>query len=408
MGTLHVTIRNSLTNCLVFSGDDISEALTVRELQDLFSRDLPMKLFSDGVQLDEGALLGEVLRSNRGLASGAPPEGLRLSVALARLSVREVVEATIAGRALRNDDLDILNELAEHYQVVGRIGKGHFAHIYRGLRKGVDSEELVAIKQLDIDSEEDGIPVAQLREVSLMKQMDHPNIIRLLEVHMTSFAIFLVYEHLDVDLWSFLQRTPDYFVDGRALVSAARQCSEGLHHCHVQRIVHRDLKPQNVLMRVKTMTMKLADFGMARSFSLLPRLYTPEVVTLWYRAPELLLGERTSSTALDIWSLGCLCSEMATSRPLFPGDSEIGTLLRIFRARGTPNESVWPGVTQLQHFQSTFPQWQDTRLAEVAAQGPALGERGIDLILGCLAYVPQDRLTSRRVLMHDFLRQGAK
>ena len=103
---------------------------------------------------------------------------------------------------------------------------------------------------------------------------------------------------------------------------------------------------------------KLADFGLARAFGVPVRNFTHEVVTLWYRPPEILLGEKIYSTAVDIWSLGCIFAEMLTKKPLFPGDSEIDQLFRIFRLLGTPDETIWPGVTQLQDFNSSFPSWE--------------------------------------------------
>ena len=105
-----------------------------------------------------------------------------------------------------------------------------------------------------------------------------------------------------------------------------------------------DLKPQNMLVDAHSGTLKLADFGIARAFTVPLRPYTHEVITLWYRAPEILLGGSEYSVPVDIWSVGTVVSEMATGRPLFPGDSEIDQLLKIFKVRGTPNEDVWPGV----------------------------------------------------------------
>jgi len=310
------------------------------------------------------------------------------------------------GRPVRADDQATLDDLNRRFLVLAKVGAGTFANVYKALRQDTDPETLVAIKKLQIDEEEGGVPAAQIREVSLVKQLDHPHIVKMMDIATTSTSLLLVFELLDMDLRAFMRSSPDYFTGRSQLWSAAHQCSIGLHHCHVQRIIHRDLKPQNVLVDVSTMTLKLADFGLARSFSVPTRSYTPEVVTLWYRAPELLLGQWTCSTSLDIWSLACVIAEMATNRPLFPGDSEIDTLFRIFRLLGTPKESSWPGVTQLQHYQAVFPQWEDTLLVDIAQQGPALREDGIDLLKGCLRYSPKERLSSRRILLHPFFKNG--
>lgn len=131
----------------------------------------------------------------------------------------------------------------------------------------------------------------------------------------------------------------------------------GIAICHSNRIVHRDLKPQNILIDTKSNSVKLADFGLARAFGLPVKTYTHEVVTLWYRAPEILLGQKQYSTPVDMWSVGCIFAEMAQKKPLFCGDSEIDQIFKIFRIMGTPKECIWPGVNSLPDFKATFPRW---------------------------------------------------
>lgn len=122
--------------------------------------------------------------------------------------------------------------------------------------------------------------------------------------------------------------------------------------------MHRDLKPSNLLVDESGQHIKLADFGLARTFGLPLKSYTHEVVTLWYRAPEILLGQKVYSTAVDMWSVGCIFFEMAHKRPLFYGDSEIGQIFKIFKIMGTPTDETWQGIDDLPDFKATFPQWR--------------------------------------------------
>lgn len=136
-----------------------------------------------------------------------------------------------------------------------------------------------------------------------------------------------------------------------------RQLFDGLAYLHSHRILHRDLKPQNILIDHEG-HIKLADFGLSRCFMIPVRAYTHEVVTLWYRAPELLLGSKLYGPAVDVWSLACIMSEIVSKTALFPGDSEIDQIYKVFKICGTPNEDTWPGCSTLPDFRKTFPVWQ--------------------------------------------------
>merc|ERR550539_893899 len=142
-------------------------------------------------------------------------------------------------------------------------------------------------------------------------------------------------------------------LSGSLVKSYTHQLLKGLNFCHSKRIIHRDLKPQNLLID-RNGALKLADFGLARAFGIPLRSYTHEVVTLWYRAPEVLMGSRKYSTPVDIWSVGCIFAEMVNGQPLFPGNSDADQLQKIFKILGTPNETNWPAVTELPEWKTDF------------------------------------------------------
>lgn len=291
------------------------------------------------------------------------------------------------------------SEIFGKFQIVEKLGEGTYGKVYKALHK--TTQEPYALKKIRILYEEEGVPSTAIREVSLLKECDHPNVIKLHEVHSNASALYLVFEFLDMDLRMYLKRNGQ-FTESMLLKSAVYQCFRGIEYCHSHRVLHRDLKPQNVLIDVDARRLVLADFGLARAYSVPLRAYTHEVVTLWYRAPEILLGTSKYATPMDMWSLGCIVAEMATAQALFPGDSEIDTIFKIFRVLGTPNEEVWPGVTTLRDFKQTFPNWHDTHFVDVRAAGPALGDEGLDILAACLRYNPIDRPSARRLLQHSF------
>jgi serine/threonine protein kinase len=149
----------------------------------------------------------------------------------------------------------------------------------------------------------------------------------------------------------------------------------------------------------KNGNLKLADFGLARAFGIPLRSYTHEVVTLWYRAPEVLLGSKLYSTTVDIWSIGCIFGEMVLKQAVFPGDSEIDQLFRVFRILGTPNEEMWPGVSQLPDYKETFPHWSPKDLDQVFSK---LEPKGRELLGMLLTYYPGHRISAKRALLHEY------
>ncbi|NXW09082.1 CDK3 kinase, partial [Fregetta grallaria] len=246
--------------------------------------------------------------------------------------------------------------------------------------------------------ETEGVPSTAIREISLLKELKHPNIVRLLDVIHSQKKLYLVFEYLNQDLKKYMDSSRTGELPLSLVKNYLFQLLQGVSFCHSHRVIHRDLKPQNLLIN-EAGAIKLADFGLARAFGVPLRTYTHEVVTLWYRAPEILLGCKYYSTAVDIWSIGCIFAEMVTRKALFPGDSEIDQLFRIFRTLGTPTEATWPGVTQLPDYKGDFPRWARKEMKEIV---PNLDRDGRDLLVQLLLYDPSTRISAKAALNHQY------
>lgn len=208
--------------------------------------------------------------------------------------------------------------------------------------------------------------------------------------------LYLVFEYLDQDLKRYMDSVSG--LRPMLVKSYLFQLINGIAFCHSKRVLHRDLKPQNLLID-STGKLKLADFGLARAFGIPVRHYTHEVVTLWYRAPEILLGARKYSTPVDIWSIGCIFAEMVMRAPLFPGDSEIDQLHKIFNALGTPTQEMWNGVEELPDYSTRFPNWRKRHIGETVRN---LDTQGLDLLSQMLIYDPVQRISASKALEHPY------
>lgn len=287
----------------------------------------------------------------------------------------------------------------DQYEKVEKIGEGTYGVVYKARDRLTN--ETIALKKIRLEQEDEGVPSTAIREISLLKEMQHGNIVRLQDVVHSEKRIYLVFEYLDLDLKKHMDSCPELAKNPRLIKTFLYQILRGIAYCHSHRVLHRDLKPQNLLIDRRTNALKLADFGLARAFGIPVRTFTHEVVTLWYRAPEILLGSRHYSTPVDVWSVGCIFAEMVNQKPLFPGDSEIDELFKIFRVLGTPNEETWPGVSSLPDFKSAFPKWPPKDLASVA---PNLEPAGIDLLSKMLYLEPSRRITARNALEHEYFK----
>jgi len=286
---------------------------------------------------------------------------------------------------------------------VKTIGSGTYGVVYKGINK--EANETIAIKKIKIELESEGVPSTALREISILRDLKHQNIVDLKDVVCSENKLYLLFEYLEIDLKKYLDSLPEEeFLEEDIIKSFMFQLLEGVAYCHSKKIIHRDLKPQNLLLD-QNGRLKIADFGLARAFSIPIRPYTKEVLTLWYRAPEILLGCVEYSTPVDIWSIGCIFAELCLKKPFFQGDYDIDQLFKIFKIMGTPDKDVWPELKNMPHYKDTFPKWQPKKLEECI---PNLDSNGLSLILKMLAYDPSQRITAKQALLHPYFKNFNK
>ncbi|KAH0147194.1 Pkinase-domain-containing protein, partial [Aureobasidium melanogenum] len=288
------------------------------------------------------------------------------------------------------------------FQQLEKLGEGTYATVrllqlvFKGRNR--QTGEFVALKEIHLDSEE-GTPSTAIREISLMKELKHENIVRLHDVIHTENKLMLVFEFMDKDLKKYMDsRGERGMLDPVTIKSFMHQLLRGIAFCHDNRVLHRDLKPQNLLINNKGQ-LKLADFGLARAFGIPVNTFSNEVVTLWYRAPDVLLGSRTYNTSIDIWSAGCIMAEMYTGRPLFPGTTNEDQLQKIFRLMGTPSERSWPGISQFPEYKPNFPVYATQDLRNIL---PQVDPVGLQLLSAMLQLRPELRISATQALQHPW------
>ncbi|KAJ8344854.1 hypothetical protein SKAU_G00290470 [Synaphobranchus kaupii] len=289
----------------------------------------------------------------------------------------------------------------EDYEILVEIGEGAYGKVYKA-RETKDMQRLVALKKLNIQNDpESGIPAFMIREVALLRKTEyfnHPNVVKLLNVSAVlrnrTLDLTLVFEYIDQDLTTFLASAPASGLSLEKIKDVMRQLLGGLDFLHTNMLVHRDLKPDNVLVSSRG-EVKIADFGLARIYSHQIAL-TPCVVTLWYRAPEVLLHS-VYMPSVDVWSAGCIFAELFLLRPLFREFSETRLLQKIFEVIGLPGEEDWPAESPVQYSSTWGTGAGSTQLL------PNLSQQENDLLSQCLAFNPAKRISASRALAHSFL-----
>ncbi|XP_066440761.1 cyclin-dependent kinase 14 isoform X1 [Eleutherodactylus coqui] len=287
---------------------------------------------------------------------------------------------------------------ADSYEKLEKLGEGSYATVYKG--KSKVNGKLVALKVIRLQ-EEEGTPFTAIREASLLKGLKHANIVLLHDIIHTKETLTLVFEYVHTDLCQYMDKYPGGLLPDNVKLFLY-QLLRGLSYIHQGHILHRDLKPQNLLIS-DTGELKLADFGLARAKSVPSHTYSNEVVTLWYRPPDVLLGSTEYSTCLDMWGVGCIFIEMIQGVAAFPGMKDIQDQLeRIFLILGTPNEETWPGVHSLPHYKpDRFTQYGPKNLRQ-AWNKLSYVNHAEDLASKLLQCFPKNRLSAQTALNHDY------
>ncbi|XP_072380035.1 uncharacterized protein Pitslre isoform X1 [Diabrotica undecimpunctata] len=289
----------------------------------------------------------------------------------------------------------------EEFQCLNRIEEGTYGVVYRARDKRTD--DIVALKRLKMEKEKEGFPITSLREINTLLKGQHANIVTVREIVVGSNMdkIFIVMDYVEHDLKSLMEtmrHKKQHFMPGE-IKCLLRQLLLAVGHLHDNWILHRDLKTSNLLLSHKGI-LKVGDFGLAREYGSPLKAYTPIVVTLWYRAPELLLCAKEYSTPIDLWSVGCIFAELLLMNALFPGKSEVDQLNRIFKDLGTPNEKIWPGFNQLPAVKKM--KFNEYPVSNLRGKFNTLSEVGIGLLIKFLTYDPKERVTAEDGLKHAY------
>ncbi|KAF8973717.1 kinase-like domain-containing protein [Flammula alnicola] len=290
------------------------------------------------------------------------------------------------------------------YERLNQIEEGSYGVVFRARDK--QTGDIVALKKLKLDEEKNGFPITALREVYALMSCRHENVVGVREVVVgdTLTQVFVVMDFIEHDLKSLLTVMPSPFLQSE-IKTLMLQLLSAVNHCHQNWILHRDLKTSNLLMNNRG-TIKVADFGLARRYGDPVGVggMTQLVVTLWYRAPEILLGATTYSTAIDMWSVGCIFAELLLKEPLFQAHGELELISMIFKLLGPPTKNSWPEYFSLPLAKTlSLPSSQPHQFRQ---KFQYLTSAGLDLLMSLLTYDPERRISAEEALEHPYFTES--
>ncbi|KAK8963241.1 Cyclin-dependent kinase E-1 [Platanthera guangdongensis] len=311
----------------------------------------------------------------------------------------------------------------QQYDLIGKIGEGTYGLVF--LAKTKLRKSCIAIKKFKQSKDGDGVSPTAIREIMLLREISQENVVKLVNVHINhaDMSLYLAFDYAEHDLYEIIRHhreTLKHTINQYTVKSLLWQLLNGLNYLHSNWIIHRDLKPSNILVMgdgEEQGVVKIADFGLARIYQapLKPLSENGVVVTIWYRAPELLLGGKHYTSAVDMWAVGCIFAELLNLKPLFQGAEVKGTpnpfqadqLDKIFKVLGNPTPEKWPTLIHLPHYQSDQHHVQTVKYessslhsyVHLPPKSPAY-----DLLSKMLEYDPRKRLTAAQALEHEYFR----
>lgn len=323
-------------------------------------------------------------------------------------------EGTVVGALPASDySLDAVNSLTggrcrsvDCYERLNFIDEGAYGLVFRA--RDVETGGIFALKQVKLAGEREGFPISALREISVLLSLRHENVVHVREVVVgaTMDKIYMAMEYAEHDMRSVLDRMRHPYSQSE-VKSLLLQMLRGTAYMHANWVLHRDLKTSNLLLNQRGVV-KICDFGMATRYGDPPGRMSPGVTTLWYRAPEVLLGTSSYSTAVDMWSVGCIFAELVLGEALFSGKGEVDQIQRVFDVLGKPTEANWPGLGELPSAQRIAfhgPPKSELRTlfsSSAYSKRTPLSSLGVELLEAMLTPDPGQRVSAAEALQHPY------